>query len=195
VTAHAPTRREGGFTLVELIVAITILGIIMGAIGAMIITAFRTSTTVSDELNGSRGPKLVARYWTPDVENATEVLPGAGGCGPAGSAVVTFKSASVTDPGTTEPSDPPTAPDTTVTWAVVHNGSRTQLRRFVCGPGVNGAATTVPELGGTTPTVEQVGTGPGRWVLKVTVPDRSQSAETFDFEVSGTQQVTPEPTP
>ncbi|MGZ6928685.1 MAG: PulJ/GspJ family protein, partial [Acidimicrobiia bacterium] len=81
-----------GFTLTELLVAITILGIIMGAIGAMITTAFRTSSTVSSELNGSRGPKSVSQYWVPDVERAETVELKSGGCGDTGSAIVTFVS-------------------------------------------------------------------------------------------------------
>ena len=74
-------RSDEGFTLPELLVAITILGIIMVAIGAMITTSFRTSTMVSAELQGSRGPKVVSRYWVPDVEQAETVTPGGGGCG------------------------------------------------------------------------------------------------------------------
>lgn len=183
-----PVRRrsaESGFTLVELLVAITILGIIMGAIGAMIATAFRTTTTVSDELNASRGPKLVARYWPADVENAVAVQPGGGGCG--GTAVVTFQMASVPDPGTTEPTTAASDADTTVTYAVVADGGRQQLRRFVCG--TSDTSTVVPDLDGT-PTVEQSATDPGRWTIAATVPDRSQTSGQFQFEVSGTQQVT-----
>jgi prepilin-type N-terminal cleavage/methylation domain-containing protein len=186
VTRPRRWSAEAGFTLVELLVAITILGIIMGAIGAMIATAFRTTTTVNDELNASRGPKLVARYWPADVENAQQVQPGGGGCG--GAAVVTFKILSVADPGGTEPqSAGGSDPDTTVSWAVVQNGSRSQLRRFVCG--TSDTSTVVPDLDGT-PTVEQSGTDPGRWIIKVSVPDRSQDSKQFEFEVGGTQQVT-----
>lgn len=178
----------GGFTLVELLVAITILGIIMGAIGAMIATAFRTTTTVTDELNASRGPKLVARYWPADVENALEVEPGSGGCG-TGEAVVTFRILSVADPGGTEPQTAGAVDaDTTVTWAVVDQGDRRQMRRFACGA-ETGTSTVVPDLDGT-PTVEQSGTELGRWTIEVSVPDRSQESKQFEFTVGGTQQVT-----
>lgn len=186
-------RSDGGFTLVELLVAITILGIIMGAIGAMIATAFRTSSTVSDELNASRGPKLVARYWPADVENAVDVQPGAGGCG-SGAAVVTFRIASVADPGAAEPTAAPgDTPDTTATWAVVPYRGRDQLVRFVCGSQQD-SSVVVPELGSPEPEVVRSSTDPDRWTIKVSVPDaatdNSQTRKQFAFEVGGSRQVT-----
>lgn len=186
-------RPEAGFTLVELLVAITILGIIMGAIGAMIVTAFRTSSTVSDELNASRGPKLVARYWPGDVENAQTVQLDGSGCG-TGAAVVTFTMASVADPGTTEPTSADSTANTTITWAVVQDQGRSQLRRFVCVGGTNDSSTVVPELGSPAPSVEQSSSDPGHWTIRVSVPDTvsetSQTRKQFAFDVGGTQQVT-----
>ena len=72
--------------------AITILGIIMVAIGAMITTSFRTSSIVSAELQGSRGPKVVSRYWVPDVEQAEDRRRTPAPCGAGTNAVATFVS-------------------------------------------------------------------------------------------------------
>jgi prepilin-type N-terminal cleavage/methylation domain-containing protein len=189
VTGHR-RRAEGGFTLVELLVAITILGIIMGAIGAMIATAFRTSATVSDELSGSRGPKTVSRYWVPDVEQASEVVPGGGGCG-TGTPVVAFTSTAFTSniaaPNQAEDGGQPR----TVVWATATRGARRQLVRFDCS--ANGTATTVvADLDAAR--VEAPSGSSRKWALAVTVPDRSQGAKTFDFSVDATQAVTPSTT-
>jgi prepilin-type N-terminal cleavage/methylation domain-containing protein len=181
-----PVRRpEGGFTLVEMLVAITILGIIMGAIGAMIITAFRTSTTVSDELSGSRGPKMVSRYWGPDVEQAREVVPGGGGCG-TGTPVVTFRStAFASNIATPNQGEDPGQPRDVV-WATVTRGSRKQLVRFDCSS--SGTATTVVADLDTAQLVPPGGSS-RKWAIAVSVRDRSQGAKTFDFSVDATQAV------
>jgi prepilin-type N-terminal cleavage/methylation domain-containing protein len=186
------TRRadelEGGFTLPELIVAITILGIIMVAIGAMITTAFRTTATVSDQLNASRGPKVVSRYWVPDVESAVDVGGGAAPCGSGDTTVARF--AWTQEPSTiaTKDADPAAGPfpAITVTWWR-RDGARTQLVRQVCVDGVlTDTTTVVADLD--TAAIESDGRVQ---TLRVTVPDESRTEKTFDFSVAARQQVTP----
>ncbi len=186
MTRDLRRRAEHGFTLVELLVTITILGIIMGAIGAMIATAFRTTSTVSAELNGSRGPKMVARYWVPDVEQAFSVASGGGGCG-GGTAVATLTSTSfisnIAHPDQQE--DPGTG--RTVVWSIVPRNGRTQLVRTVCG----GDSTTVVADLDDAQAVGPGGSSGRKWTLDVTVPDGSQPSKTFEFSVDATQVVTP----
>ncbi len=177
-----------GFTLVELLVAVTLLGIIMVAIGAMITTAFRTTTIVSDRLNASRAPKLVSTYWVPDVEGAKAIKQGAGGCGGGGGTpLVTFewdKYPSSVDAD---------APDSTAskslgssTWALVTRGIRTQVIRFECANNaVTKTATVVPDVVADSVKVEQNGTR-----ITVNVPDRNEPNKQFHFSVDGTQTVT-----
>ncbi|MGZ6888056.1 MAG: PulJ/GspJ family protein [Acidimicrobiia bacterium] len=186
-------RSDTGFTLTELLVAITILGIIMGAIGAMITTAFRTSSTVSSELSGSRGPKVVSRYWVPDVEQAAVVQDG-GGCG-SGSPVVTFTSLEF---GTTvdAPDQPADAgSQRVITWAETAFGSRDQLVRYTCvGGSLTDTTVVVADLDGT-PKVDVPVVPDRKAVIHVTVPDHSAQSKQYEFEVAATQQVTPEPAP
>jgi prepilin-type N-terminal cleavage/methylation domain-containing protein len=197
-TPRRATAGSEGFTLVELLVALAILGIIMGAIGAMITTGFRTTETVSSELNGSRAPKVVSRYWTPDVEQAALVLPGAAGCG-SGTPVVTFAStAFASNVGTPDrPADP--GATRTVTWSMQRTGARDQLVRFVCAPGAPVDRTVVvsdlqspdPRTpAGTVNVVTPV--APSReYAIEVAVPDRSRGSGQFTFSVVATDQVTP----
>jgi prepilin-type N-terminal cleavage/methylation domain-containing protein len=194
MTRAAP-RDERGFTLVELLVAITILGIIMGAIGAMIATAFRTSTTVSAQLNGSRGPKVVSRYWVPDVEEADRVEPGAGGCG-SGNPVVTFTSTSFGSNIDT-PDQPAAAGQTrTITWAEGRRGARDQLTRYTClGGTLQDTTIVVAELQGV-PSVDGPTSGSRKSTIHVSVPDTASTTRTpFTFDVSATGQVTPAAAP
>ena len=177
---------DGGFTLPELLVAITILGIIIVAIGAMITTSFRTSTMVSAELQGSRGPKVVSRYWVPDVEQARRVNADPP-CGVGSTAVATFGS-------DVAPSafDDPTLSDPTLTrritwWEIA--GTREQLVRRVC-DGSNPTPTSlvvVSDLKGV-PAADV--DDPPRYTITVTVPDRSRTNDEYTFDVTGLSQVT-----
>ena len=178
----------GGFTLVELLVAITLLGIIMVAIGAMITTAFRTTTIVSDRLNASRAPKLVSTYWVPDVEGANKITRDAGGCGGAGGTpLVTFewdKYPSEVDADA--PDSKASKSPGSSTWALVARGTRTQVIRSECTNGaVTKTAIVVPDVGADSVQVEANGT-----TITVNVPDRNEPNKQFHFSVDGTQTVT-----
>ena len=177
-----------GFTLVELLVAITLLGIIMVAIGAMITTAFRTTTIVSDRLNASRAPKLVSTYWVPDVEGAMTITQGVGRCGGAGGTpLVSFewdKYPSQVDADAPDPNASKVPGSST--WALVTRGTRTQVIRSECTNSVvTKTATVVPDVGADSVQVETNGT-----TITVNVPDRNEPNKQFHFSVDATQTVT-----
>ena len=180
-----------GFTLVELLVAITLLGIIMVVIGAMITTAFRTTAIVSDRLNASRAPKLVSTYWGPDVAGANTITRGAGGCGGGGGTpLVTFKWDKQPDPGASPPTTPVpiSAPVPGMsTWTLVTRGTRTQVVRTECTNGtVTRTANVVPEVGADSVQVSSDGTS-----ITVNVPDRNEPNKQFKFSVDGAKTVQP----
>jgi prepilin-type N-terminal cleavage/methylation domain-containing protein len=84
-TRHAPTgstpRRllghrtnsDEGFTLVELIIVITIIPIVIAAISAAIITSFKDQAGVFNRLSDSHDAQLTSAYFVPDVESASLV--------------------------------------------------------------------------------------------------------------------------
>ena len=182
----APDAR--GFTLVELLVAVTLLGIIMVAIGAMITTAFRTTTIVSDRLNASRAPKLVSTYWVPDVQGANTIKRGVGGCGGGGTPLVTFEWEKQPDLGAGPPTTPVpiSAPvPGTSTWTLVTRDTRRQVVRTECASGnLIKTATVVPDVGADSVLVSPDGTS-----ITVNVPDRNEPNKQFTFSVDGTQTV------
>ena len=184
----APDAR--GFTLVELLVAITLLGIIMVAIGAMITTAFRTTTIVSDRLNASRAPKLVSTYWGPDVQGANTIKRGVGGCGGGGAPLVTFEWEKQPDVGMSTPTTPvpiPAAVSGMSTWTRVKRGVRTQVVRTECTSAtVTKTATVVPDVG-----VDSVQVSPDGTSITVNVPDRNEPNKQFNFTVNATKTVQP----
>ncbi len=186
-------RSERGFTLPELLVAITILGIIMGAIGAMITTAFRTSSTVSARLTASRGPKVVSRYWVPDVESATEIALGSATCPSGGQAVVSFSWTEDAAPVDLQDQLAVPGPTRRVTWSVQQFGARSQLIRSVCAGGSGAPTSTLPvvaDLKGIPTVASPTST---RHVITVTVPERGAKDDEFEFSVGATQRTTATP--
>lgn len=198
--ARSSDRDELGFTLTELLVAITLLGIIMAAIGAMIVTAFRTTTIVNNRLEGSRAPKLVSTYWVPDVEGATGVLVGggAGNCpAPPGatSVLVTFTwqqfpsqvavDAPVADAGVLA----------AATWSERTFGTRKQVVRVACtGAAVTATAVVIPDLGADGVSVNPDDASSDHFEIDVNVPDRNEPNDQYHFTVDATR-VTQVPSP
>jgi prepilin-type N-terminal cleavage/methylation domain-containing protein len=126
--------RQSGFTLPEVIMAVTILGIIGATIAAVITAAFSSTTGVRERYDASRAAKQAAVYWTPDVESAEAVNPGGMLCGSGTGAaprdLVTF--AWTEYPSVTETASPdPAAPGTgrLATWWLDDTEPRQIVRR------------------------------------------------------------------
>lgn len=60
---------EAGFTLIELVMTIAILGIIMVALTGVVISYFKNTQTTSARLNESAAVEFVAAYWQRDVSS------------------------------------------------------------------------------------------------------------------------------
>lgn len=81
--------KERGFTLVELLVAVVILGAITGALTTGLIVSFRTTDEATDRLSRAQGVQLASSAFASDVQSADDVLAGdaAPACGPSGAAL------------------------------------------------------------------------------------------------------------
>lgn len=62
-------RNEEGFTLPELLVAITILGLIAGPLSAAVISFLLNGAKVGARLNESKDQQIAAAYWQQDVSS------------------------------------------------------------------------------------------------------------------------------
>lgn len=62
---------DQGFTLPELLITTVIMGIIISAIGAALITALRLYAQPAQKLGPSNDANLIANYFTADVQSAT----------------------------------------------------------------------------------------------------------------------------
>lgn len=87
MTASRDARGEDGFTLVELLVVVAIIGIISFALTESLIMGLRTTTAADAQLSGSIDRQRVATAFVPDMQSAKTL--GGAPCGAGGEAVVT----------------------------------------------------------------------------------------------------------
>jgi prepilin-type N-terminal cleavage/methylation domain-containing protein len=69
-------RNDDGVSLVELLVAISIMGVVMAALGAALFTGMRTTRDTTTSLGQSNAELLVSTWVTKDVQAADAVKTG-----------------------------------------------------------------------------------------------------------------------
>ncbi len=77
--AQRPAPRDDGFTLVELLVYVVLLGVILAAGFGLLTNSFRGSNNVSGSAEASRDGQTIARTITTSVRNASHVSVNASG--------------------------------------------------------------------------------------------------------------------
>jgi Tfp pilus assembly protein PilE len=148
-------RADSGATLIEMLVAVLVLGIIAVPLGNVVISVLRNSDRTSGRLAESHDAQVTAAYWAQDVagvgardrvdpyspalkasiEQNVAATSGTNPCGTAASpaAIVRFASDDATAGGTTV---------VVVAYAAVRVGSRYSLHRMRCA----GSTTPVSDL-------------------------------------------------
>jgi prepilin-type N-terminal cleavage/methylation domain-containing protein len=94
-------RADGGFTLVELLISITILGMVLAAISGVTFVSIRTAADADTRLTESNDLLRAATYFADDVQGAQSVSVGTTPrCGTDATAVVEFAGQDFADDST-----------------------------------------------------------------------------------------------
>jgi prepilin-type N-terminal cleavage/methylation domain-containing protein len=81
---------EDGFTLVELMIGMVIVGIIIASIGAALTVGFRTTDSTTERLNESHDAQISSAYLANDVQSASTVSIGGGGSCASATTIASF---------------------------------------------------------------------------------------------------------
>lgn len=178
---RARLNDESGFTLVELLIAVVVLGMITVALGAGFSVGLRTMNDTSNRLAGSNDAQRLGVYLPPDVASATAATASVNGTGISctGASVVASNLRLQLTDGTTF----------NVVYGVraVTNGF--QLERYVCTGGVWQSTSVVARnLSGVVATrVPSIGTLTGA-SLTVTEKVTATDSTAYVFTVTGNRR-------
>lgn len=163
------SRGDDGFTLIEMVMTVAILGIVSATLLGVMLQYLKTTSDTSARLNESTDQQFISTYWQNDVSSlgrrslASSSLTvgqsvfvgsaGPGGCGSAlGSVVVAF-AWNEFQGGVSNPDDAWNTTPHEVAYRTVPNGSRLILQRVRCRNGVTSAPQTVAHNLTATPTI------------------------------------------
>lgn len=162
---------DEGFTLVELIVSIAILGIVMTAVTGMLFATFLANGQTRTRLDGSADRQFSSTYFADDVFGAKGVSTGANTCGGSGTPIVELV-------GLTFSGSPAVEASTYVDYLM----DGTNLVRVSCLAGPTSVTSVVVARGlkpGALPTVSQTPNSAQRLVVTMTVTQPDGSAYTL----------------
>lgn len=130
LTQRERENKDGsGFTLIELVVAIAILGIIMTALVAIILTSLAVGRETEARLDSSNALRRVTPLFADDVASSTEVVRNTTAkCG-GGTALFEMRGRTFDEPAPVTPPQEPAAFSTAVAYVLGPGGA---LERRTC---------------------------------------------------------------
>ena len=165
------TRAQDGFTLVEVLVSISITGVILGAIVSATYFGLRTTTDQRRSLEQSNAEQLLATWFTADVQSACDPSLTTPSCtrnpnpstssGSACGVTALFALDSVSSPLAS-------APDTTTAY-VLQNGTLTRRTCDYGSTSVTSNSTLATDVSSATVSYPTSGSCSGRFQLAVTL--------------------------
>jgi prepilin-type N-terminal cleavage/methylation domain-containing protein len=161
-------RGEAGFTLAEMVISISILGIVAVAIGAAFVVTAHDSVGVSERFSQSHDAQMASTYLATDVQNATQIAPLT-----CGANVISLSESD----------------GTTANYWYGTQGGEERLTRSICSSGgAVQSAIVLVHNGGGAPTVScvadcNVGTKPS--TVTIDVPTSTSQNGTYSVSLTG----------
>jgi len=122
------THPDHGFTLIEVLLTVTILSLIIGVLTDTLILGLRTTADTQTRIAQADAEQYVDHFVSRDVDASVAATPGGTACGISNAALVTTEQSA---PGLS-------VPDQAVAYTLDANG----LSRLTCPAGASTAATT-----------------------------------------------------
>jgi prepilin-type N-terminal cleavage/methylation domain-containing protein len=117
---------ESGYTLIELLLVIALLGFIVAPISAAIVVGLRTTSATANRINSSHDAQLVSIYLPADIQSATTVDQTGTNTGCHPNSVLYLKWTQLVDPSSN-------AVDTyEAAYAIAQNDGEWQMTRYYC---------------------------------------------------------------
>jgi prepilin-type N-terminal cleavage/methylation domain-containing protein len=189
-------RGDAGYTLVELLVVVSLVGVVVASVAGMSLVAVRTAASADTRLDDSNDLLRAATYFGDDVQGAQSVSVGTTPrCGTDPSVLVEFVGQDFTDDSTF----------TTVTTVVSYvrrtvglpTGVRRELHRLSCSSPVGSpayplaATSDVPVVLGLSPAVPVVGCGTAGCAAFTEVNLTIQQSSGLRYVLTGRRRTTP----
>jgi prepilin-type N-terminal cleavage/methylation domain-containing protein len=173
--APSPGPDDRGFTLVELLIVVVLLGVVVGALGAAFGVTARDSVGIRERFGESHDAQIASSYLATDVQSSQVIT--ASVCGAPGlTPVVNFSYDGASS---------------IASWYYGASGGETRLRRLFCdGNGTETSDVVLVHNGGGTPAVACDGsacnpaTTPRPSLVTITIPEFNSSTGSSDFTYS-----------
>jgi prepilin-type N-terminal cleavage/methylation domain-containing protein len=132
---------DAGFTLVELVIAVAILGLVMSAAVAAMLTALKSNKETSQRLGRATDLQYAATWFAEDVASANTVTTNATAvCGTSATALLNLTSIDIDTTISGVPASPPPTPEAitrsisyVLTTETTTDGTFAVLERRACG--------------------------------------------------------------
>lgn len=177
-------HRNDGFTLIELVIAVAILGVVMLGLTGILLTSLVTVGETEERLDATNALRKITSVFERDVASAVDVKRNVSAACGSGTAVIEMWGATFTPPAPATPAPSPVLSITRISYVVtdvtVDGQPAFALTRRVCeGPAPTGPVTQVASTEVASPLADHPTSDVSGLLATLTLTPVGGDAETF----------------